>query len=136
MCGILFLDPGILSQDLKEVVDGVICQNSFFAHPENILMCMLKDERPHIRELAARRIIKSSESSSSVKSVRVFVPPKLNFEAADYTEMSLQLLLLLDKSSVIYPLPYLVPLWVKRKIQNGTLFTSHVTHRQWNGVSS
>ncbi|GBO27641.1 hypothetical protein AVEN_167744-1 [Araneus ventricosus] len=76
-----------LSQDLKDVVDGVICRNSFFAHPDNILLCMLKDERPHIRELAARRIIKSRESSSNVKSVRPFLPPKLNFEAADYTQM-------------------------------------------------
>ncbi|GBN13580.1 hypothetical protein AVEN_120593-1 [Araneus ventricosus] len=77
-----------LSQDIKDVVDGVICRNSFFAHPENILLCMLKDERPHIRELAARRIITSRESSSNVKSVHPFLPPKLNFEAADCTEMN------------------------------------------------
>ncbi|GBM46713.1 hypothetical protein AVEN_79793-1 [Araneus ventricosus] len=50
-----------LSQDLKDVVTGVICRNPFFAHPENILLCMLKDERPYIRELAARRIIKFKE---------------------------------------------------------------------------
>ncbi|GBL73079.1 hypothetical protein AVEN_128234-1 [Araneus ventricosus] len=48
---------------------------------------MLKDERLQIRELAERRIIKSRESFSNVKSVHVFLPPKLNFEAADYTEM-------------------------------------------------
>ncbi|GBM51889.1 hypothetical protein AVEN_186178-1 [Araneus ventricosus] len=42
-----------LSQDHKDVVDGVICRNSFFAHPENILLCMLKYERLYIRELAA-----------------------------------------------------------------------------------
>ncbi|GBO11829.1 hypothetical protein AVEN_267194-1 [Araneus ventricosus] len=84
-----------LSQDLKDVVDGVICRNSFFALPENILLCMLKDERPHIRELAARRIIKSRESSSNVKSVRVFLRPKLNFEAAEYTEI-----IVLDKKNV------------------------------------
>ncbi|GBN50888.1 hypothetical protein AVEN_140979-1 [Araneus ventricosus] len=77
-----------LSQDIKDVVDGVICQNPLSAHPENILLCMLKDERPHIRELAARRIIKSRESSSNVKSKHPFLPPKLNFEAADYTEMN------------------------------------------------
>ncbi|GBN25168.1 hypothetical protein AVEN_191640-1 [Araneus ventricosus] len=76
-----------LSQDLKNVVAGVICRNSFFAHPGIILLCMLKDERPHIRELAARCIIKSSESSSNGKSVHVFLPPKLNFEATNYTEM-------------------------------------------------
>ncbi|GBO02834.1 hypothetical protein AVEN_79765-1 [Araneus ventricosus] len=76
-----------LSQDLKDVVAGVICRNSFFAHPGIILLCMLKDERPHIRELAARRIIKSRESSSNGKSVCVFLPPKLNFEGTNYTEM-------------------------------------------------
>lgn len=76
-----------LPQDLKNVVDGVISRNSFFAHPENLLLCMLMDERSHIRELAAQHIIKSRESSSNIKSVRVFLPPKLNFEAADYTEM-------------------------------------------------
>ncbi|GBO15619.1 hypothetical protein AVEN_175211-1 [Araneus ventricosus] len=76
-----------LSQDLNDVVNEVICRNSFFSHPENILPCMLKDERPHSRELAARRIIKSRDSSSNIKLVRVFLPPKLNFEAADYMEM-------------------------------------------------
>ncbi|GBN42906.1 hypothetical protein AVEN_4441-1 [Araneus ventricosus] len=76
-----------LSQDLKDVVAGVLCRNSFFAHPGIILLCMLKDERQPIRELAARRIIKSRESSSNGKSVRVFLPPKLNFEATNYTEM-------------------------------------------------
>ncbi|GBO19453.1 hypothetical protein AVEN_158007-1 [Araneus ventricosus] len=75
-----------LSQDLKDVHDGVICRNSFFAHPENILLCTLKYERD-IRGLAARCIIKSRESSSNVKSVRVFLPPKVNFQAADCTEM-------------------------------------------------
>ncbi|GBO08025.1 hypothetical protein AVEN_254820-1 [Araneus ventricosus] len=62
-----------LSQDLKDVVDGEICRNSYFAHPGNILLCMLKYERVYIRELAARRIIKFRESSSNVKSVRVFL---------------------------------------------------------------
>ncbi|GBN89257.1 hypothetical protein AVEN_152075-1 [Araneus ventricosus] len=62
-----------LSEDLKDVIDGVICRNSFFAHPENIFQCMLKYERVYIREFAARRIIKSRESSSNVKSVRVFL---------------------------------------------------------------
>ncbi|GBM01862.1 hypothetical protein AVEN_218981-1 [Araneus ventricosus] len=76
-----------LSQDLEDVVDGIICRNSSFAHPENILLCMLKDERPRIRELAARRIIKSRELSSNIKSVRLFLSQKLKFEAADYTEI-------------------------------------------------
>ncbi|GBN23324.1 hypothetical protein AVEN_212642-1 [Araneus ventricosus] len=76
-----------LSQELKDVDNEVICRNSFFSHPESILLCMLKDERPHSRELAARRIIKSRDSSSNIKLVRIFLPPKLNFEATDYTKI-------------------------------------------------
>ncbi|GBM60206.1 hypothetical protein AVEN_273515-1 [Araneus ventricosus] len=87
-----------LSQDLKDAFDGVICLNSFFAHTENILLHMLMYERPYIRELAARRIIKPRESSSNVKSVRVFLPPKLNFEATDYKEI-------IDLSSIISTSP-------------------------------
>ena len=48
-----------LSDTLKAVVDPVIERNAYFAHPENILLCMLGDERKFIRELAMRRILKA-----------------------------------------------------------------------------
>ncbi|GBO34573.1 hypothetical protein AVEN_78988-1 [Araneus ventricosus] len=55
------------ADDLKKVVDPVISRNAFMAHPENLLLSMLADERWHIRELALRRIMKTRESSSVVE---------------------------------------------------------------------
>jgi hypothetical protein len=40
-----------LPEDLKAVVDPVIQRNGHFGHPKNILLTMLTDERPYIREL-------------------------------------------------------------------------------------
>ncbi|CAH2100076.1 unnamed protein product [Euphydryas editha] len=51
-----------LSDDLKKVVHPVIERNAFFAHPENILIAMIFDERKHIRELGLRRIYKARHS--------------------------------------------------------------------------
>ena len=43
--------------DLRNEIDKVIQRNSFFAHPENLLLAMIFDERITIRELAFRRIL-------------------------------------------------------------------------------
>src|SRR6218665_335577 len=50
---------------------------------------MLSDERPHIRELAFRRILaaRKETASNSTTTVRQFRVPELNFEAEDYTEL-------------------------------------------------
>ncbi|GBM45780.1 hypothetical protein AVEN_208098-1 [Araneus ventricosus] len=55
------------SDDLKKVADPVISRNAFMAHPENLLLCVMADEKRHIRELAVRRIIKARGSSSTVE---------------------------------------------------------------------
>lgn len=75
-----------LTNDLKKVVDPVIQRNAFFSHPENLLLAMITDERPHIRELALRRILKSRKQKCT-RSVRSFSVPALNFEATDYVDM-------------------------------------------------
>jgi len=46
------------TDELKAIVDPVIQRNSYFAHPENLLRSMMTDDRPHIRELALRQILK------------------------------------------------------------------------------
>ena len=33
--------------DRKAIVDPVIQRNSYFAHPENLLLSMMTDDRPH-----------------------------------------------------------------------------------------
>lgn len=75
-----------LPENVRSVVDSVIERNAFFAHPENLLVSMLFDDRDYIRELALRRIIKAREAENTTKR-RVFKPPKLNFFAKDYTEL-------------------------------------------------
>ena len=75
-----------LTDELKKVVDPVIQRNAFFSHPENLLLAMLTDERPDIRELALRRIVKSRKQKRT-SSVRSFCVPVLNFEATSYIDM-------------------------------------------------
>ena len=53
-----------LPENLIKVIDPVIERNAFFAHPENLLLSMIVDERAHIRELGLRRIIKARAVSS------------------------------------------------------------------------
>ncbi|GBP37966.1 hypothetical protein EVAR_84953_1 [Eumeta japonica] len=65
-----YLKPDISFEDLKCIVDTVIQRNGYFAHSENLLLAMITDERKHIRELAARRILKAR--SSAVQTPRLF----------------------------------------------------------------
>ena len=45
-----------LSQELRDKVDPVLQRNAYFAHPENLLLAIISDERQYIRELELRRI--------------------------------------------------------------------------------
>ncbi|GBN88007.1 hypothetical protein AVEN_218479-1 [Araneus ventricosus] len=76
-----------LSDELLQVVDPVIQRNAFFEHTENILLTMLVNEREHIRELGYRKILKARQIVPKKKTVRNFVPPKINFQASDFIEI-------------------------------------------------
>ncbi|GBL88538.1 hypothetical protein AVEN_159120-1 [Araneus ventricosus] len=86
-----------LSDELIQVVDPVIQRNAFFAHTENVLLAILVDEREHIRELDYRRILKARQIVPKKKTVRNFVPPKINFQASEYFEI------INWNSCVVYP---------------------------------
>ncbi|KAI5694093.1 hypothetical protein M8J75_010588 [Diaphorina citri] len=75
-----------LPEEYKSFVFNVIQRNAFFAHSENVLVAMLEDERPYVRELALRRIMKArSLTKKPEKSeVRIFVVPPLHFGAEEY----------------------------------------------------
>src|ERR1043165_6633181 len=73
-----------LSENLKAVVDPVIERNAYFAHHENILLCMIGDERKWIRELTLRRILKARSEKYGLRQYGV---PKLNFNANDYIDL-------------------------------------------------
>lgn len=73
-----------LPDNVKNIIDKVIQDNAYFAHPENLLLTMLTDKRKHIRELAVRRILKARETNMKNRTFRV---PKINFEAQDYIDL-------------------------------------------------
>lgn len=75
-----------LPENFRSVIDSVIERNALFAHPENLLVSMLFDDRDHIRYLALRRIMKAREAKNKTER-RIFKPPKINFSARDYTEI-------------------------------------------------
>lgn len=75
-----------LSSSQKKVVDPVIQRNGFCGHPENVLLAMITDERPHIRELGLRRIIKA-RSHVPANKIRKYQVPPLNLNATEYYDM-------------------------------------------------
>jgi hypothetical protein len=77
-----------LSPKLKKIVEPVIHRNAYFAHPENLLLAMMTDHRPHIRELGLRRVMKARAEAHPNGQIRRFkVPAKLNFNAVEYFDM-------------------------------------------------
>lgn len=55
-----------LPKKYRDVVDKVIKNNSYIAHSENLLLSMIHDESPTIRELGLRRILKARQQCTSV----------------------------------------------------------------------
>ena len=78
-----------LSPKYRNIIDPVIHRNAYFAHPENILLAMITDHRPHIRELGLRRIMKARAAKPNIRTrTRTFkIPTNLNFNAGEYYEV-------------------------------------------------
>lgn len=74
------LDPKV-----KKVIDPIIERNAYFAHPENLLLAMMTDDQLEIRVKAMDKILECRKANN--EKLREFKPPKLNFEAEDYTSM-------------------------------------------------
>lgn len=75
-----------LPPEIRRHVDVVLGNNAYFAHLENLLLAMINDDRPFIRELAWFRILQTKQTNTN-DSIRPFRLPKLNFNALDYIEM-------------------------------------------------
>ena len=69
----------------RYIIDSVIKNNCYFGHPQNVLLAMIHDDSPTIRELGLRRIIKARSAFS--KELRRFSPPSLNINASQYYKM-------------------------------------------------
>lgn len=69
----------------RQIIDSVIKNNCYFGHPENVLLAMIHDDSPTIRELGLRRILKARSAFS--EELRRFSFPSLNLNASHYHEM-------------------------------------------------
>ena len=76
-----------LSTKFRNIFDPVIHRNAYFAHPENILLAIITDHRPHIRELGLRRIMMAKAAKPNIRTRRFKVPTNLNFNAWEYYEV-------------------------------------------------
>lgn len=74
-----------LPQNLKEIVNRTIQNNSFFAHPENVLLTMLFDDRKSVRERAIKKILYYREQLYDSNNLRKYKKHSINFECTDYT---------------------------------------------------
>jgi len=75
-----------LSPKHKKIVDPVIRCNVNFAHPENQLLAMMTDHRPHIRELGLRVMkVRAANRSGQIRKFKI--PEKLNFDTFEYSDM-------------------------------------------------
>ncbi|KAF0705713.1 Uncharacterized protein FWK35_00035610 [Aphis craccivora] len=75
-----------LPDSLKQIIDPVIKRNAYFGSIENILICMLFDDREDIRKLAVTKIIEARKNNEE-GTIRCFQIPLLNFNANDYFEL-------------------------------------------------
>ena len=48
-----------LPKDILELIQPTVQRNGYFSHHESILILMIQDERPFIRQLAWRRILRA-----------------------------------------------------------------------------
>lgn len=78
----------VLRIEERRIIHNVLLTNSFFAHHENVLLSMLTDPMPRIRNIAVRQILLARKKAKLCKSVRKFVKPTtLNFKAKCYYDM-------------------------------------------------
>lgn len=70
-----------------EVVKRVCEHNFFFAHSENLLLCMIFDEDPTTRQIAFKRILQIRKTTDYCETVREYRAPLINFDAEKYYEL-------------------------------------------------
>ena len=81
---VVSLDKFAFKVEQKEIMKSSINWNSYFAHPENVLLSMLTDEaRPELRKKAAD-IIKSIKAKGKPTEVREFNKSEVDWKAKSY----------------------------------------------------
>jgi hypothetical protein len=77
-----------LGEDSFRVIKDRIDFNSFFAHPENVLMCMLCDQSTDVKRAAYDIIcaIRLQSDPRNRQNVRYFKKPKINIEYVNISD--------------------------------------------------
>lgn len=75
-----------LPKEYLAVVDRSIQINGYFAHPENILLAMIRDNEKEVRKNAYRYILEA-RANSSHNSIRKFKVPTINLKAKTYVDL-------------------------------------------------
>jgi hypothetical protein len=80
--------PGLDQKDINSC-KATLSNNSFYAHPEWILLAMLCDESPDLRSKAIAKIkkIREDEANNPEEEVRTFEKPALQWSASTFYEM-------------------------------------------------
>ena len=81
-----------LARDLPEAADRetaqeVLQRNSFWAHPENIVVSMMGDEDKEVRREAVNWVKRAREEFDQENHPRQFFTPQVDFSATSYTKM-------------------------------------------------
>ena len=76
-----------LPKDFQDIVLPVLQWNGWWAHPENIVIGMLADDREVIRTKAVHYIM-AARRERDPDNLRKFVIPKINFQANFYFDMA------------------------------------------------
>lgn len=76
-----------LENNVRGVVDSIIRNNSYFAHPENIILSMLFDDRKSQRDIGIRKILYIRDQLYDPTKLRQYRKHEINFECAAYTDM-------------------------------------------------
>lgn len=91
-----------LSEPLRNIVEKVVLNNSYYAHSENVLLSMLFDDRKEMRELSIQKILFIRDNLYTTDKLRKYEKPKnINFNCSNYIDM-----IDLNNTSILHEPPF------------------------------
>ena len=76
-----------LESNSQDIVQRVLQENSYFAHPENIVISFLSDTRDEVRRCGVLFILEAREKFDPKEQPWQFLFPKINFDTLSYEDM-------------------------------------------------
>lgn len=76
-----------LSLENQRIVEDSINENSYFAHPENVMLSILNDDNQEVRLEGWKKILHARESRLSSDPIRVFKKPTINYACSSYMDI-------------------------------------------------